>query len=70
MLQNANGQIKDPLVTWSEQLSMQNGGTKENSNDGIHKECIAEYLSSSTPTRGLLLNQNYGYMMFMETMAF
>ncbi len=70
MLRNAKGQIQDPLVARSEQLTMQYGGTKENSNYGVLKECIAEYLSSSTPTLGLLLNQNYGYMMSMETTAF
>lgn len=70
MLQNAKGHVEDPLVAKSEQLSAQYGGTKENPNYDLLKNCIDEYLSSSTPTLGLLLNQNYGYMMSMETTAF
>jgi len=70
MLQNAKDQTAEPLTARSGQLTMQYGGTKENSNYDLLKECIGEYLSSSTPVLGLLLNQNYGYMMAMETTAF
>lgn len=70
MLQNAKNQTDDPLVKRSGHLTRQYGGTKENSNYQLLKECIAEYLSSTTPVLGLLLNQNYGYMMSMETTSF
>ena len=46
------------------------GGAKENTDYDILKACIDEYLSSETPVLGLLLCQNYGYMMAMETVAF
>ena len=70
LLQNARGHIGDPLVDRSEHLSMSYGGTKENSNYEILGECIKSYLSSPSPVAGLLLNQNYGYMMLSETTSF
>jgi hypothetical protein len=70
MLRSANGQIDDPLVSRSGNLTVKYGGTKENSNYVLLKECITEYLSSPNPVLGLLLNQNYGYMMSGETTAF
>ena len=36
----------------------------------ILKEIISAYLSSPTPVLGLVLNQNYGYMMSSETVSF
>jgi hypothetical protein len=70
LLQNARGQLDDPLVQRSGELSMGYGGSKENSNYRLLQECISAYLSSSTPLLGLLLNQNYGYVMSSETTAF
>lgn len=70
LLKNAKGHIDDPLVARSEELSTIYGGTKENSNYIVLKDCIDEYLSSATPVFGLRLNQNYGYMMSMETTSF
>ena len=70
LLQNAKGKIDDPLVDRSSELTMNYGGVKENSNYKILKECISVYLTSPTPVLGILLNQNYGYMMYMETNAF
>ena len=70
LLQNARGNLADPLVDRSGELSMRYGGMKENPTYLILRECISEYLASSTPVIGLLLNQNYGYMMFRETTSF
>jgi hypothetical protein len=70
LLQNARGQLDDPLVQRSGELNLAYGGSKENANYRILRECIAAYLSSATPVLGLLLNQNLGYMMVGETTAF
>lgn len=70
MLQNAKGHVDDPLVACSDRLPMKFGGEKENTCYHVIKDCIDAYLSSSTPVLGLLLNQNYGYMMSMETVSF
>lgn len=70
MLQGAKNRFNDPVVKRCEYLTMQYGGTKENKNYELLRECIDEYLSSATPVLGLLLNQNYGYMMSMETVSF
>lgn len=60
----------DPLVKRSNEIEMNFGGTKENNVYEILRDCIASYLNSENPIRGILLNQNYGYMMMMETRAF
>lgn len=70
MIQNVKHQTDDPLTQRIGEFTTQYGGAKENSNYELLKECIAEYLSSETPVLGLLLNQNYGYMMSMETVSF
>jgi hypothetical protein len=70
LLQDAQGHLNDPLVERSGDLDMNYGGTKENPNYRILQECINAYLASPTPLIGLLLNQNYAYMMYMETTAF
>lgn len=70
MLQTSKVETKDPLTMRSRELFEKFGGTKENSNYPILKECIEEYLASDMPLLGLLLNQNYGYTMSMETVSF
>lgn len=73
LLQNARRTdtgANDPLVTRSAELTMNFGGTKENPVYNVLRECIDAYLSSRDPLLGLLLNQNYAYMMLMETTAF
>lgn len=70
MLQNATGHTEDPLVMRSGRLTMNYGGVKDNPNYEILKSCVNSYISSKTPVLGLLMNQNYGYMMSMETTAF
>ena len=60
----------DPLVARSSEINMSFGGAKENSVYEVFKDCITQYLASSNPLRGILLNQNYGYMMMMETKSF
>lgn len=60
----------DPLVARSHEIEMRFGGTKENRIYGVINDCIASYLSSENPLLGLLLNQNYGYMMMSETLSF
>ncbi len=70
MVQNAGENTDDPISACSRHLTMKWGGTKENTNYDILKHCIASYLASPTPIPGLLLNQNYGYMMMMETTSF
>lgn len=70
MLQTAQGKVKDPLVERSDRLTTKYGGTKENDNYVLIKECIDEYLSTDNPVLGLLLNQNYAYMMSGETVSF
>jgi hypothetical protein len=73
LLQNARANSvvsKDPLIVRSSELSMAFGGTKENPVYEVLRDCIAGYLASNDPLPGILLNQNYGYMMLMETTAF
>ena len=70
LLQNARGHLDDPLVQRSGELGLTYGGTKENASYRILRECIAAYLSSATPVLGLLLDQNFGYLMSSETTAF
>jgi hypothetical protein len=70
LLQGARGHLDDPLVQRSGELTLGFGGTKENSNYRLLQECIRAYLSSATPVLGLLLNQNFGYLMSSETTAF
>lgn len=70
LLRSANGKLGDPLVARSDQISLQFGGVKVNTMYELLKECISDYLSSGSHVLGLLLNQNYGYMMSMETVSF
>ena len=70
LLKNARGKLDDPLVAHSDALTMKYGGSKENDTYHILKQCIGAYLASDTPILGLLLNQNYGYMMTTETGSF
>ncbi|MEM6991788.1 MAG: tetratricopeptide repeat-containing protein [Myxococcota bacterium] len=70
MLQSARGEVDDPVVTRSGELSLGYGGAKENSNYALLRECIDEYLASANPVLGLLLSQDYGTMMSKETGAF
>ena len=73
LLQNARGLssvASDPLISRSIELSMNFGGARENPVYGILKDCIDSYLKSDNPLPGLLLNQNFGYMMAGETTAF
>jgi hypothetical protein len=71
LLQQASATMpNDPLIARSAELSMAFGGTKENPVYDVLKDCIAGYLTSDDPLPGILLNQNYGYMMLMETTAF
>lgn len=66
LLKNAKGQLDDPIINQADKLFMKIG-EEENSNYLILKSVIDEYLSSETPTLGLILNQNYAYLMMMET---
>ena len=60
----------DPLVARSSEIKMDFGGAKENPVYDVFRDCIAQYLASSDPLPGILLDQNYGYMMLMETRSF
>lgn len=60
----------DPLVSRSTSLTLTFGGMSENPDYGILQSCIAEYEHSATPLPGILLHQNYGYLMMRETTAF
>ena len=68
--QSISSVADDPLIARSSELEMNFGGAKENPVYGVLQDCIAQYLASSDPLPGLLLNQNYGYMMLMETTSF
>lgn len=68
--QKMNEFENDPLVRRSFSLGLSFGGAKENTNYALLKECIAEYLDSNQAIIALLLNQNYGYLMAMETVSF
>lgn len=70
MLRGFAGLFDDPVLERSEQLTLGYGGVKENENYSLLRACIDEYLSAGTVVPGLLLNQNLGYMMAMETRAF
>ena len=68
--QNVPSVADDPLVARSSEIVVNFGGTKENRVYEVFRDCIAQYLASSNPLPGILLNQNYGYMMLMETGSF
>ena len=70
LIESGQGLVEDPLVTRIGMLTTKYGGSKENRNYDILKEIISAYLSSPTPVLGLVLNQNYGYMMSSETVSF
>lgn len=68
--QSLSSVADDPLVARSSEIAMSFGETKENPVFEVFRDCIAQYLASSDPLPGILLNQNYGYMMMMETKSF
>jgi tetratricopeptide (TPR) repeat protein len=61
---------KDPIVQRIDEFELNFGGVKENSIYPIIYECVQEYLNSERFIDGLMLYQNYGYMMCSETGAF
>ena len=60
----------DPLVQLTGQHGLSFGGTKENEIYLAMGTCIESYLDSDTPVTGLLMNQNFAYMMSRETVSF
>jgi hypothetical protein len=60
----------DPLVTRSNELTTKFGGTKENRNYALLRECVADYLDRGCAVEALQLYQNYAFMMCSETTAF
>lgn len=61
---------QDPVIQRINELSFDFGGVKQNSAYPIIKECINEYFLIGKYLDGLMLLQNYGYMMYSETVAF
>ena len=61
---------KDPIMQRIDEFELSFGGVKENSIYPIIYECIQEYLNNEQFIDGLMLYQNYGYMMYSETGAF
>jgi len=60
----------DPLIKRVDSFTLDFGGKKENDVYEVFTECIQEYLERGEKTRGLIMNQNYGYQMMMETSSF
>ncbi len=60
----------DPIVKRASDLTQSFGGAKENSNYPLLKDSIHEYFDQGENIKGLLLYQNYAYMMYMETSSF
>jgi len=60
----------DPLMQRIESLSLDFGGTKENPAYPIMYECVQEYFNNGQVIKGLMLYQNYAYMMYSETGSF
>jgi hypothetical protein len=61
---------EDPLIARMNELKFTYGGTKENYDYQIYLECIDEYFKKGMYMSGLYLLQNYGYMMYSETISF
>ncbi|MEM6782805.1 MAG: hypothetical protein AAF624_03615 [Bacteroidota bacterium] len=61
---------EDPLVRYSAELALDFGGRKRNDVYDVLQTCIEGYLDTDDVLLGLLLNQNYGYRMAMETRSF
>ncbi|MCG8460803.1 MAG: tetratricopeptide repeat-containing protein, partial [Holophagales bacterium] len=70
MLQAGRGLIEDPVITRSERLTLEFGGSKTNDNYPLLQEIVSEYLESGHVVRALLMNQNYGYKMSFENSSF
>lgn len=60
----------DPIIQRIDDFELNFGGVKENAIYPIIYECVQEYLNSEQFIDGLMLYQNYGYMMYSETGAF
>jgi hypothetical protein len=61
---------KDPVAQRIDEIELNFGGVKENSIYPIIYECVQEYINSERFIDGLMLYQNYGYMMHSETGSF
>jgi tetratricopeptide (TPR) repeat protein len=61
---------KDPLIQRVDEFNFNFGGVKENSMYPMMYECVQEYFNSGQFIDGLMLYQNYGYMMYSETVSF
>ncbi len=60
----------DPLIQRIDDFQLNFGGVKENAIYPILYECVQEYFNIEQFVDGLLLYQNYGYMMCAETLSF
>lgn len=61
---------KDPIIQRIDEFELNFGGVKENRIYPIMYECIQEYFNNGQFVEGLILYQNYGYMMYSETSSF
>lgn len=61
---------QDPMIQRIDQLDLNFGGVKQNSTYPVIYECVQEYFNNEQFIDGLMLYQNYGYMMHSETRAF
>lgn len=60
----------DPLIQRIDEIDFDFGGTKENPVYSILDGCIQEYFKKELYTDGLMMFQNYAYMMTSETISF
>jgi len=60
----------DPLMQRIGEFELHFGGVKENANYPVMYECVQEYFKRDQFVEGLMLYQNYGYMMHSETVSF
>ncbi|MDV2080858.1 tetratricopeptide repeat-containing protein [Marinobacter xestospongiae] len=60
----------DPLIQRIDELELGFGGVKENPAYSVIYECVQEYFKREQFIEGLVLYQNYAYMMYSETLSF
>ena len=61
---------RDPIIQRIDDFELNFGGVKENAIYPIIYECVQEYFKREKFIDGLMLYQNYAYMMYSETGAF
>ena len=69
-LRKLRGEVDDPVVEYSDQLDLRFGGTKTNDTYRALDRIADAYFARDQYVEGLLLRQNYAWMMQHETYSF